>query len=119
MYKICFYVPENTVELVKKAMFDSGAGKIGNYDSCCWQSLGTGQFRALEGSKPTIGYQGEITSVSEYKVELVCDEKYIEAAIKALIESHPYEEPAYDVVKLEDMTSMDGGNAENRPERFQ
>ena len=101
MYKICFYVPENAVELVKKALFDAGAGHIGNYDSCSWQTLGDGQFRALDGSNPTIGQQGVVEAVAEYKVELVCEEKHIEDVISALKDSHPYEEPAYDVIKLE------------------
>ena len=102
MYKICFYVPENAVEIVKEALFDAGAGQIGDYDSCCWQTLGTGQFRALEGSNPTIGQQGKTEVVAEYRVELVCDEKHIKNTIKALKDSHPYEEPAYDIIKLED-----------------
>ena len=101
MVKICFYVPENTMDLVKKAMFEAGAGKIGNYDSCCWQILGTGQFRALEGSNPVIGQHGIIEVVPEYKVEMVCEEQYINDAIEALKANHPYEEPAYDVVKVE------------------
>lgn len=101
MYKICFFVPENAVELVKNALFDTGAGRIGNYDCCSWQTLGEGQFRALDGSNPTIGQQGTIELVAEYKVELVCDENHIEDTIRALKDSHPYEEPAYDVIKLE------------------
>lgn len=103
MYKICFYVPENAVELVKQAMFDAGAGQIGNYDSCCWQTNGIGQFRPLDNSKPYIGQQGKIETVTEYKVEMVCDDKNIKQAIAALIKQHPYEEPAYDVWKLENL----------------
>lgn len=101
MYKICFFVPKISVEIVKKALFDAGAGHIGNYDSCSWQTLGKGQFRALENSNPSIGQRGITETVDEYKVELVCDEKHIKDAIKALKDSHPYEEPAYDVIKLE------------------
>ena len=102
MYKISFFVPENDVDIVKNALFEAGAGRIGNYDSCSWQILGTGQFRGLKESKPTVGNAGEITRVSEYKVELVCEKMYLKEAIKALRESHPYEEPAYDVIKLEE-----------------
>ena len=101
MYKICFFAPKDAVELVKTALFDAGAGHIGNYDSCSWQTLGHGQFRALEGSKPSIGQQGVTEVVAEYKIELVCDEKHIADVIKALKLNHPYEEPAYDVIKLE------------------
>lgn len=101
MYKICFFVPEDAVEIVKKALFDAGAGRIGDYDSCSWQTLGSGQFQPLENSKPTIGQIGKTETVAEYKVELVCDDSHIKQAIRALKESHPYEEPAYDVIKLE------------------
>ncbi len=103
MYKICFYVPENAVEIVKNALFSAGAGRIGNYDSCCWQVLGTGQFRPLENSKPAIGQTGKVEAVSEYRVEMVCEDKLIKSVVEALRESHPYEEPAYDVLKLEDL----------------
>ena len=102
MYKICFYVPENAVEIVKQALFAAGAGRIGNYDSCCWQVLGSGQFRPLENSNPAIGKTGKVETVSEYRVEMVCEDKIIKDVVEALRRSHPYEEPAYDVVKLED-----------------
>ena len=101
MYKICVYVPENAVENVKQALFNAGAGRIGNYDSCCWQSKGVGQFRPLPGSNPAIGAHGEIEQVVEIKVELVCEDKLVKQAIAALRASHPYEEPAFDVFKLE------------------
>ncbi|MEA3299109.1 MAG: YqfO family protein [Pseudomonadota bacterium] len=102
MYKLCFYVPETHLELVKNAVFDTGAGQIGDYDRCCWQTLGQGQFRPLAGSNPFLGQEGWVEQVPEYKVELVCEDHLIEAAIEALINAHPYEEPAYDVITLED-----------------
>ena len=100
MYKLCFYVPESHVEEVKSALFAAGAGRIGDYDSCCWQVLGQGQFRPLEGSQPYLGQQGAVEVVDEYRVELVCDDAHIKAAVAALIKAHPYEEPAWDVVQL-------------------
>jgi hypothetical protein len=102
MYKLCFYVPETHLEIVKNAVFDTGAGQIGDYDRCCWQTLGQGQFRPLEGSNPFLGEQGWVEQVPEYKVELVCEDHLIEAAIQALVIAHPYEEPAYDVIALEE-----------------
>ncbi|KJS04104.1 MAG: NGG1p interacting factor 3 protein, NIF3 [Gammaproteobacteria bacterium BRH_c0] len=102
MYKLCFYVPESHLEAVKNAVFDTGAGHIGDYDRCCWQTLGQGQFRPLQGSNPFLGKQGSVEQVPEYRVELVCDEHLIEAAIAALVDAHPYEEPAYDVILLEE-----------------
>lgn len=102
MYKLCFYVPETHLEPVKEAVFDTGAGRIGDYDRCCWQVLGHGQFRPLEGSNPFLGKQGWVEQVSEYKVEMVCEDHLIEAAIEALLAAHPYEEPAFDVIALEE-----------------
>jgi hypothetical protein len=100
MSKLSFYVPESHLEVVKSALFAIGVGKIGNYDSCSWQNLGRGQFRALEGSDPYIGQKGAIETVVEFKVEMVCDDELIKEAVDALRKAHPYEEPAYDVVKL-------------------
>ena len=103
MYKLAFFVPESHLEAVKNAVFSTGAGKIGDYDRCCWQVKGQGQFRALQGSNPFIGQQGVIESVEEYRVELVCEDAVIQAAVTAMKQAHPYEEPAYDVFALADL----------------
>lgn len=103
MYKLAFFVPEEALETVKTAIFVTGAGKIGDYDNCCWQTLGQGQFRPLAGSQPYIGNQYEVAQVPEYKVELVCEEGLIEQAISAMKKAHPYEEPAYEVYQLLDL----------------
>ena len=102
MYKICFFVPPSHAEKVKHAVFLTGAGSIGAYDQCCWETMGTGQFRPLSGSTPFIGREGLVEKVAELKIELVCADQYLKAAIQALIQAHPYEEPAYEVVKLVD-----------------
>jgi len=85
------------VEKVKQALFNAGAGRIGNYDSCCWQADGTGQFRPLDGSNPVIGSPGEVEFVREVKVEMVCADGLVKGAVQAIRDSHPYEEPAFDV----------------------
>ena len=103
MYKITFYVPDTHLELVKAALFNAGAGRVGAYDSCAWQGKGQGQFRPLAGSNPFVGEHGLLEAVDEYKVELVCDDANIQAAIAALKSAHPYEMPAYDVVQLLDL----------------
>jgi hypothetical protein len=103
VYKLAFFVPESHLETVKAAVFATGAGRIGDYDSCCWQSLGQGQFRPLAGSQPFLGCQGEVERVSEYRVELVCADDLIRPAISALKAAHPYEEPAYDVWQLAEL----------------
>lgn len=101
MYKLVFYAPASHVEVVKRACFDAGAGRIGDYDSCAWQVLGQGQFRPLDGSAPFIGEQDQLQLVAEYKVEMVCEAPLIRAVVQALLDAHPYEEPAYDVCRLE------------------
>lgn len=102
MYKICFYVPESHTELVKNAMFQAGAGKIADYAACAWQVLGEGQFMPLEGSHAFIGQKHQLEKVKEYKVEMVCETALIQAAISALKKAHPYETPAYQVIRCED-----------------
>jgi len=103
MYKMCYFVPETHVEQTKQALFDAGAGRIGDYDYCAWQCLGKGQFRPLEGSDPFLGKAGEIEAVDEYKVELVCADELIRDALAALKRAHPYEEPAYEVYRMEEL----------------
>jgi hypothetical protein len=100
LFKLCFYVPTGNVEAVKSAVFVAGAGRIGNYDCCAWQVLGEGQFRPLAGSNPHIGQLDQIERVAEYRVEMVCEEACLAAALTALRTAHPYEEPAIDVWRL-------------------
>src|SRR5690606_39222443 len=99
MYHIAFYVPVDHADKVKESMFQAGAGTIGNYDKCSFEYSGIGQFRALEGSDPFIGKQGEVEKVKELKVEMVCKKESLIEAIKALKASHPYETPAYYVIE--------------------
>ena len=106
MYKLSFFVPQEALEVVKSALFEVGAGSIGEYDQCCWQVKGLGQFRPLPGSDPTIGDHEKLTTMEEWKVELVCEDEFINAAVKALKEAHPYEEVAYEVMKLVDVDAL-------------
>lgn len=101
MYKLAFFVPTADAEAVKEAVFTTGAGRIGDYEACCFQTRGYGQFRPLEGADPHIGRVGDLEQVEELKVELVCDDALIGQAVSALKAAHPYEEPAYDVWRLE------------------
>tara|TARA_R110002050_G_scaffold1244_1_gene8466 strand:+ start:5149 stop:5469 length:321 start_codon:yes stop_codon:yes gene_type:complete len=97
MYKLAFFVPESYKELVKQAVFAQGAGRYEAYDCCSWEALGTGQFKALSGSQPFIGEQDKLEIVAEYRVEMICAADKIKAVLQALIDSHPYETPAYEV----------------------
>lgn len=106
MYLLSFYVPETHLEQVKSALFESGAGQIGNYQSCSWEVKGQGQFQPMEGSDPFIGASGKVEKVMEYKVEMVCDSEQVKMVVEALIRAHPYETPAYhlqSVMTLDDL----------------
>jgi len=94
VYLLVFYVPEDYSEKVKKAVFTAGAGSMGNYDSCCWQTVGDGQFRPVSGSSPFIGSQGEVEHVREVRVEMICRIEKIDSVLEALHQAHPYETPA-------------------------
>lgn len=103
MYKMAFFVPIEDAESVKQAVFEAGAGSIGDYENVCFQTRGTGQFRPTKGAHPHIGEVGSLESVEEFKIEMVCDEAHINGAIAALKLAHPYEEVAYDVWLLADL----------------
>jgi structural hemagglutinin/hemolysin toxin protein RtxA len=100
MYMLCIHVPETHLEQVKNAIFKAGAGQLGQYSHCSWQTLGKGQFMPLAGSSPYIGELNTIEIVSEYKVETVCSDECITAVIQALKEAHPYETPSYQLWPL-------------------
>ena len=94
-YRLDVYVPDSHVEAVKTAIFEAGAGSFGNYDSCCWQTEGTGQFRPLESSHPFYGELGRVEHVKEWKLEFVVEESVLGAVLEAMKESHPYETPSF------------------------
>lgn len=95
MLVLVVYIPQTHLYEVKEALFNAGAGKIGKYSKCCWQVGGEGQFLPEQGSVPYIGKEGDVSFVSEYRVEMVCREEDAEKIKKALLDSHPYETPAY------------------------
>jgi len=103
MFKLTVYVPETHLEAVKEALFAAGAGRYAAYDRCCWQVLGEGQFRPLAGSDPFIGQTGELERVAEYRVEMICVDEAVAAVAAALRAAHPYEEPAFDFVRVESL----------------
>lgn len=98
-YIITFYVPKDSCEQVKQAMFVAGAGAFGRYDQCSWQVLGQGQFRPLLGSNPTVGERGALSFIEEYRVEMLCIGQYLELVLNAMKNTHPYEEVAYHVTR--------------------
>ena len=102
MYKLNYFVPTEYKEKTKEALFSIGVGRYENYERCSFETLGTGQFKPINNANPHIGEVDTIEKVQEYKVEMICKDKLIKEAVKVLKESHPYEEVAFEVFKLED-----------------
>ena len=103
MYPISVYVPETDLEIVKNAMFDAGAGRYDNYEQCAWQTIGMGQFKPINNANPAIGLLDELEAIEEYKVEMICVDDNLQMAIQAMKFAHPYEEVAYNVIKIESL----------------
>jgi len=96
---VTYTIPEN-LEKLRNALFDAGAGNIGNYENCSFNSQGLGTYQGNEDSDPKIGTPGEFVEAEEIKVE-VTFEKHLEGKIlKALFSNHVYEEVAYEIYNL-------------------
>jgi dinuclear metal center YbgI/SA1388 family protein len=99
--KLAVYVPVEHEEKVRAAICQAGAGHIGNYSDCTFNTPGTGTFLPQEGTTPFIGQKGQLEKVNEVKIETIFPEDTERKIIQALLKSHPYEEPAYDIYLLE------------------
>jgi len=102
LYHLVIYVPLSHADAVRRALAESGAGTIGNYDGCSFSSRGTGRFRPLKGADPHVGSVGQIEEVEEERIEVVVEEKFLHAVLAAVKAAHPYEEPAMHLWKMED-----------------
>jgi len=99
--KLVTYVPEAHAGRVRDALFAAGAGHIGNYDRCSFNVHGEGTYRAGEGANPFAGSNGEDHTEAEVRIEAVMPSHLAGACVRALLEAHPYEEVAYDIIALE------------------
>lgn len=100
LMKLAVFVPDDYSEKVRHALATVGAGRIGNYDTCSFSTNGQGRFRALEGADPFIGKIGEMETTDEEKIEVVFPNSIKNKVLKAMLNAHPYEEPAYDLYTL-------------------
>jgi hypothetical protein len=98
--KLVVFVPVSHADIVRKALGEAGAGKIGNYDFCSFSSLGTGRFRGNEASNPTIGKAMEYTAVEEERIEVVVPREILPEVIEKMKSVHPYEEVTFDIYPL-------------------
>lgn len=101
LYKLAVYVPKTHLDKVRSALGNADAGHLGNYKECSFSIEGEGRFKPCEGANPYIGEEGALESVNEVKIETIVPQKILGGVINAMIKSHPYEEVAYDLYKLE------------------
>ena len=99
--KLVGFVPADDADLVRKAVFAAGAGVIGEYEHCSWSTGGQGTFFGREGTDPAAGQAGRDETVDELRLEVVFPRRLRRRVIGAYVAAHPYEEPAYDVIPLE------------------
>jgi hypothetical protein len=103
MYHLFVYIPEEQSESLKEALFKIGIGESGNYSHHVWQTKGLGQFKPLNNSKPYSGISNEVKEVRELKLEFFCNPSVdMKKVISTLKLNHPYECPAYGIIKLEE-----------------
>ncbi len=97
--KLVVFVPVEDVERVLDAAAGAGAGAIGDYERCAWTTTGTGTFRPLAGAAPAVGEVGMVERVHEARLEVVLRRGLRSRVLRAVLQAHPYEEPAYDLLE--------------------
>jgi len=106
--KLYTYVPHKSLEKVKKALFNAGAGEINNYQNCAFETEGTGSFMPIKSANPYIGKLNQAVAINETKLEILLPNYKKNEVLKALKKSHPYEEVAYELIKLENKQDIIG-----------
>ena len=117
--KLVTYVPTAQASRVEQAMFTAGAGRLGDYDSCSYRLEGQGRYRALEGATPFAGTVGEHHTEPETRVEVLVHKPLMGKVVTAMLKAHPYEEPAFDIIPLDNADRYSGlgviGDIEPQP----
>jgi hypothetical protein len=98
--KLVVFVPREALDAVRQALFDAGAGHIGDYTHCSWYTEGTGTFLGGESTSPNVGRAGHEERVAELRLETVYPIEREAEVVEALCAAHPYEEPAFDLYPL-------------------
>jgi dinuclear metal center YbgI/SA1388 family protein len=106
--KLVTFVPADYAEIVRTAIFNAGAGHIGNYDQCSYNIEGTGSFRGSEDTNPFVGEKGKLHFEKEIRIETIFPRAIQSSVVKSLLDAHPYEEPAYDIYPLDNEYSKLG-----------
>jgi len=105
--KIEVTIPLESVNKVRKSLFDEGAGVIGNYTHCSMSTKCVGTFMPVGNANPYIGEKNKLEYVFEEKLEILCDINKVKQVIKKIKEVHPYEEPAINIIPLLNEKSFD------------
>lgn len=110
-FKVAVFVPEENLKKVAEAVFNAGGGKIGEYEKCSFRLKGEGTFQGSALANPTLGKKEIFEKVSETRFEFIVDKWNISKVINALLNAHPYEEPAYDIYPLQNKNVNFGAGA--------
>jgi dinuclear metal center YbgI/SA1388 family protein len=108
-FKIVVFVPLEAADRLRTALADCGAGRIGDYRECSFNLQGTGTFMGGPSTRPAVGSKGRLEHIHEVRIEMVCSKTGLPNLIEAIREHHPYEEPAWDIYKLEPKPMRDTG----------
>jgi len=108
LYKLAVFTPEEALDKVRNAMAEAGAGLIGSYSHCSFQTEGIGTFLPLEGASPYVGQVGSLNYEREFRLEMLLPSSRIGPVVAAMLRAHPYEEVAYDLYPMENRDSTTG-----------
>ncbi|GGH85019.1 dinuclear metal center YbgI/SA1388 family protein [Pullulanibacillus pueri] len=108
LFKLAVYTPVSHEQSVREALGNAGAGAIGHYSHCSFNTPGKGIFKPEEGTQPYIGQTGKLETVEEIKIETVVPESLLNKVKRAMLKAHPYEEVAYDLFALENKGKAHG-----------
>lgn len=115
--KLITFCPNEHAEKLRLALFEAGAGQIGDYDSCSYNLDGFGTFRAGEGTNPFVGEKNELHKETEQRIETIVPVYLLDNVLQALFRAHPYEEVAYDVIPLDNEFNQTGSGLVGRFEQ--
>ena len=101
MYKVVVFVPVDKADEMRRVIAEAGGGEMGNYSHCSFSSRGIGRFKPLAGANPAIGEVGKLEAVEEERIEFVCEYSLLKKVLSDIRSAHPYEEPAIDVLRRE------------------
>ncbi|ARD46779.1 Nif3-like dinuclear metal center hexameric protein [Sporosarcina sp. P33] len=108
LVKLAVFCPQSDADVLRQELARAGAGAIGDYEACSFSSQGIGRFTPVAGANPTIGEIGEPALVDEERIEVVFSESQQTKVVKAMFAAHPYEEPAFDLFRMQQKTNVQG-----------